>query len=143
MFRTRKTVRNEKEKTSFSYGLRAKRFVVSLPKGQLARPEGIILCDFFFLFLKATLKTEEMSPFNNRTWGCGDCYNLHGLRCQRVACEEKHQVLCCALGCRQLQESCQFARPQSESIFIFGVFCVFCFFSVFVCLCVRRYLFNE
>ena len=29
------------------------------------------------LRLKARLGTGEMGWFNDRTWGCGDCYNLH------------------------------------------------------------------
>ena len=72
-----------------------------------------------------------MGWFNDQTWGCGHCHNRHWLGCQRAAWEEKIPFFFCfcfTLGCRQLQESHQFARPQSE-----------CFrlrlsSSVFVCL---------
>ena len=43
---------------------------------------------------EASSGTGEMGCFNDRTWGCGDCYNLHGLGSQWVAREEKIQVLC-------------------------------------------------
>ena len=46
-----------------------------------------------------------MGWFNDRTWGSGDCYNLLGLGCQRVAREEKVQVLCITLGSCQLVSS--------------------------------------
>ena len=60
----------------------------------------------------------KKGQFDDQIWGCGDCYNLHGLGSQWVTWGEKYQVLCVTLGCSQLQGSCQFAHPLSESVFI-------------------------
>ena len=84
---------------------------------QLARPEGTVNASFFYVCLKASSGTRD------RTWGFKDWCNLHGLSCQRVACEEKYRVTCFTLVCRQLRGSCQFARPQCESVFLFVCLC--------------------
>ena len=39
-----------------------------------------------------------MGRFHDWTWDCRDCCNFHGLGSQRVAREEKYQVLCSLWG---------------------------------------------
>ena len=58
-----------------------------------------------------------MGMFIDQTWDCRGCCNLHGLGCQQVALE-KIRVLCFTPGCHQLQGSCPFDLPQSESAFV-------------------------
>ena len=90
--------------------------VVSLLSNQSARPEGTVNGPFVYVCLKASSGTGEMGWFNYRIWGCGDCYILHGFRCQCVAREGKIPVLRFTRGCCQLRGSCQYASPQSESL---------------------------
>ena len=145
MFRTRKTVRNEKEKTSFSYGLRAKRFVVSLPKGQLARPEGIILCDFFS-FSESNFKNGRDGSVQQPDLGLRRLLQPSWAQVSagRMWGEVSSSVLRSGVSSAARELS---VRPSSEWVCLHlrGFLWVFfsSFFSVFVCLCVRRYLFNE
>ena len=48
--------------------------------------------------MKASSGTRKMGRFHDWTWDCRDCCNFHGLGSQRVAREEKYQVLCSLSG---------------------------------------------
>ena len=128
MFKTQRTIRDT--------------LVVSLLPVQFAQSEGTVnappfyvfvclfVCLFAFHCLKASSGLREMGRFYDRTWGCGDCYSLHGLGSQRVAGEEKYQVPSSSfwgvVSCKGAATSLVPRTCLSPSV------------SVFACLCLRH-----
>ena len=104
-------------------------------------PRGLIAnVSYFYVFLKASSGERGLGRFDDWTWGCGDCYNLHGLESLRVAREEKYQVPCSLWG----DVSCRGTASQlAPTVRLFVFICLRLRLSpssptsVFVCLCLR------
>ena len=115
-----RTVRNEEDKTLFSLGRSTDSSVVGLLPDQLAQPEGTVNAPLL-TFTKSKFKNDRPRAVLRLDLGLQRL--LHPSWVRESAGRMRGFV---TLGCRQLYGSCHFARPQSESIF------------VFVCLCLRH-----
>ena len=90
-------------------------FVVSLLSDQLAQPEGTVTFLSLFVLLQVSSGMRRVGQFY-RTWGCRDCYILHGLESASRMGGEVSSSVFDSWGSRQLKSVFLLRLPSSSSL---------------------------